>query len=72
MSRAGPEALAPTLLTDNGSGYISRGMADFLGMHGLRHGRASAHHPQTLLARREYHRRSRATCKDSPAGASQV
>ena len=51
-----PAVLAPTLLTDNGSGYISRAMADFLGMHGLRHVRASAHHPQTLGKLERLHR----------------
>lgn len=35
------------LLTDNGSGYISRVMEDFLRTHELRHIRARAHHPQT-------------------------
>jgi putative transposase len=39
----------PALWTDNGSGYLSRTMADYLRMHGLRHLRAKAHHPQTLV-----------------------
>ncbi|MFQ6132534.1 MAG: hypothetical protein ACE5R4_10895, partial [Armatimonadota bacterium] len=40
-----PVVSKPALLTDNGSGYISRAMADYLRMHGLRHLRAAAHHP---------------------------
>jgi transposase InsO family protein len=46
----------PALLTDNGSGYISRAMADYLRMHGLRHLRAAAHHPQTIGKIERMHR----------------
>ena len=56
VESAKPVVIAPTLLTDNGSGYISRAMADFLRMHGLRHVRASAHHPQTLGKLERLHR----------------
>jgi len=45
---AAPLLTRPALLTDNGSGYISRAMADFLRAHGLRHLPASSHHPQTI------------------------
>jgi len=37
----------PALLTDNGSGYISREMKEYLRTQALRHLRARAHHPQT-------------------------
>ncbi len=35
-----PRLERPALLTDNGSGYISRAMRDYLGFHGLKHLRA--------------------------------
>jgi putative transposase len=37
----------PRLLTDNGSGYLSRDMAAFLQAQELRHIRTRSHHPQT-------------------------
>ena len=37
----------PALLTDNGSGYISGVMQEYLRTIGLKHLRARAHHPQT-------------------------
>jgi putative transposase len=37
----------PALLTDNGSGYISKEMKKYLRTQALRHLRARAHHPQT-------------------------
>jgi hypothetical protein len=51
-----PRVGKPALLTDNGSGYISRDMADFLRSHGLRHLRAKAHHPQTIGKMERCHR----------------
>jgi transposase InsO family protein len=42
-----PPVEKPALLTDNGSGYISRAMEDYLRFHTLKHIRARAHHPQT-------------------------
>ena len=51
-----PAMTRPALLTDNGSGYISRAMADYLQMHGLRHLRAAAHHPQTIGKIERMHR----------------
>ena len=51
-----PAMTRPALLTDNGSGYISRAMADYLRMHGLRHLRAAAHHPQTIGKIERMHR----------------
>jgi len=46
----------PALLTDNGSGYISRAMADYLRWHQLRHLHARAHHPQTIGKIERWHR----------------
>jgi putative transposase len=37
----------PALLTDNGSGYISKEMKKYLKTQALKHLRARAHHPQT-------------------------
>jgi len=44
------------LLTDNGSGYISNLMGEFLRAHGLRHLRARGHHPQTIGKIERWHR----------------
>ena len=51
-----PLTVKPALLTDNGSGYISRARAEFLRIHGLRHLRARSHHPQTLGKIERLHR----------------
>ena len=51
-----PPLERPALLTDNGSGYISRAMADYLRWHELRHLRARAHHPQTIGKIERWHR----------------
>jgi len=56
-----PTVAKPVLLTDNGSGYISGMMADFLRAHGLRHIRARSHHPQTTGKMERCHR----TIKDA-------
>ena len=42
LSRTGPK-----LLSDNGSGYVSRAFRDYLGLVGIRHIRAAPFHPQT-------------------------
>jgi len=55
-----PPVEKPALLTDNGSGYISRAMEDYLRFHGLKHIRARAHHPQTNGKIERWHR----TAKD--------
>ena len=47
LGREASEAGRPALLTDNGSGYISKVMEQYLRTQGLRHLRARAHHPQT-------------------------
>jgi transposase InsO family protein len=51
-----PVLTRPALLTDNGSGYISRAMRDFLQAHGLRHLRSRSHHPQTIGKIERWHR----------------
>jgi len=51
-----PRVQRPALLTDNGSGYISNLMGDFLRTLGLRHLRAKSHHPQTIGKLERYHR----------------
>jgi len=51
-----PVTRRPALLTDNGSGYISKDMARFLRAHVLRHIRARPHHPQTTGKMERCHR----------------
>ena len=46
----------PALLTDNGSGYISKVMQQYLRTLGLKHLRARAHHPQTTGKIERMHR----------------
>jgi transposase InsO family protein len=55
-----PPVEKPALLTDNGSGYISKAMEDYLRFHQLKHVRARAHHPQTNGKIERWHR----TAKD--------
>ena len=43
------------LLSDNGSGYVSRAFRDYLSLVGIRHVRAAPYHPQTNGAGHEYH-----------------
>ena len=58
-----PVADRTSLLSDNGSGYLSRGFRDYLRLVGIKHIRAAPSHPQTngilpmvALARQEgYH-----------------
>jgi len=51
-----PRVAKPALLTDNGSGYISNLMEDFLRALELRHIRGRAHHPQTTGKMERCHR----------------
>jgi len=38
---------APTLLTDHGSGFVSKVLDEYLGIHGIRHIYGKPYHPQT-------------------------
>jgi transposase InsO family protein len=51
-----PVEIRPRLLTDNGSGYISGVMAEYLRAHHIRHIRTAPHHPQTTGKTERYHR----------------
>jgi putative transposase len=51
-----PEVARPVLLTDNGSGYISGLMEEFLRNLALRHIRTRSHHPQTTGKMERCHR----------------
>jgi len=43
-----PLADRTRLLSDNGSGYVSRAFRDYLGLVGIRHILAAPYHPQTM------------------------
>jgi len=51
-----PRVAKPALLTDNGSGYISNLMEEFLRALELRHIRGRSHHPQTTGKMERWHR----------------
>lgn len=46
----------PRLLSDNGSAYVSRDLADYLTEHGIQHTRGAPYHPQTQGKIERYHR----------------
>ena len=46
----------PKLLSDNGSGFTSRVMADYLNMHGIKHIFGKPYHPQTQGKIERFHR----------------
>jgi transposase InsO family protein len=50
-----PVADRTRLLSDNGSGYVSRAFRDYLKLVGIRHIRAAPFHPQTNGKLERYH-----------------
>ena len=52
-----PNHERPTLLSDNGSGFISDELAKYLGVHGIRHIFGKPYHPQTQGKIERFNRR---------------
>jgi transposase InsO family protein len=52
-----PKEHRPTLLSDNGSGFISEALATYLGHHGIRHIFGKPYHPQTQGKVERFNRR---------------
>ncbi len=52
-----PKEQRPTLLSDNGSGFISEVLAKYLGYHGIRHIFGKPYHPQTQGKIERFNRR---------------
>lgn len=55
--KALPETQRPTLLSDNGSGFISDELAKYLKIHGIRHIFGKPYHPQTQGKIERFNRR---------------
>ena len=55
-----PVEPGPALLTDNGPGFLSRAIEEFLKMRAMKHIVASPYHPQTNGKLERYHRTAKA------------
>lgn len=55
--KALPKESRPTLLSDNGAGFISEVLAKYLGQHGIRHIFGKPYHPQTQGKVERFNRR---------------
>ena len=56
-----PVEPGPALLTDNGPGFLSRALEEFLKIRAMKHIVASPYHPQTNGKLERYHRTAKAT-----------
>ena len=54
------------MLSDNGSGYVSRGFRDYLRLVGIKHIRAAPFHPQTNGKLERYHQTIKRDVKQVP------
>ena len=61
-----PVADRTSLLSDNGSGYVSRGFRDYLHLVGIRHILAAPFHPQTNGKLERYHQTIKRDVKQVP------
>ena len=61
-----PVADRTSLLSDNGSGYVSRGFRDYLRLVGIKHIRAAPFHPQTNGKLERYHQTIKRDVKQVP------
>ena len=61
-----PVADRTSLLSDNGSGYVSRGFRDYLHLVGIKHILAAPYHPQTNGKLERYHQTIKRDVKQVP------
>ena len=61
-----PVADRTKLLSDNGSGYVSRAFGDYLRLVGIRHILATPYHPQTNGKLERYHQTSKRDVNQVP------
>ena len=61
-----PVADRTSLLSDNGSGYLSRGFRDYLRLVGIKHIRAAPFHPQANGKLERYHQTIKRDVKQVP------
>ena len=55
-----PVEPGPSLLTDNGPGFLGKGLEEFLELGAMNHIKASPYHPQTNVKLERYHRTAKA------------